>query len=65
MKDNTPERLAARIAQSEHNLAEAEKQKLREAAGCAEWAAKHSRNTTLRVDRSSPRTKTVSEYPVV
>lgn len=64
-REHDPDRLARRIAQSEHNLAESEKRKEARAAGAAEWALKHSRHTSLPIDRSNPRPKTVSEYPVV
>lgn len=60
-----PENLPERLARAEHHEAEIQKRKAAQAAGAAEWVAKHSRGTTLQVDRSNPRTKTVSEYPVV
>ena len=65
-RENTPERLAARIAQSEHNLAEVEKRKLARAAGTKEWAEKHSRHAGLpiRRDGAPARNKTDSNYPL-
>lgn len=57
-----PENLPERIARAQYHEAEILARREREAEGCRQWAEKHKGQQTLRIDRSSPRDRTVSDY---
>ena len=65
-RDNSPERLADSVRQSQHNEAEILAKREREAAGCREWCERHSRHAGLpnRRDGVPVRNPTHSNYPL-
>lgn len=65
-RENTPERLADRVRQAVHNEEQILARRDREAAGCREWADRHSRHAGLPIRRDDGpiRDRTVSESPL-